>query len=212
VAIFITALRRIFTALLLAILCSAGAVPARAGPQDAATFIDDFGHRAIAALTAPNLSDQELVKRFKVLFEEGFDVPYVARSALGRFWLAASDQERADYVPLFEEYISWVYAMQFRHYSGETFKADRTRPGPEDMVTVLSTVVRPDGTVTRIEWVVGNIDGKMKIRDIRIEGVSMIISHRDGFANVIAQRGGKVAGLIEALRNKIAELQGSGTP
>jgi phospholipid transport system substrate-binding protein len=185
-------------------------VPARAGPQDAATFIDDFGHRAIEALTAPNLSDQELVRRFKALFEEGFDVPYVAHSALGRFWLVASNPERAEYVPLFEEYISWVYAMQFRHYSGETFKTDRTQPGPEDMVTVLSTVVRPDGTVTKIQWVVGNIDGKMKIRDIRIEGVSMIISHRDEFANVIAQHGGRVAGLIEALRNKIAELAASG--
>lgn len=207
---FITTLRRVVFVLLLTVPCSAGAAAQATSPHGAASFVDDFGHRAITALTAPNLNDQELVNRFKSLFEEGFDVRYLARSALGRFWPVASGQERAEYVPLFEDYISWVYAMQFRHYSGETFKVERTQPGPENMVTVLSTVVRPDGTKTNIEWVVANVDGKMKIRDIKIEGVSMIISHRDEFANVIAQNDGKVAGLIDALRNKVAELQGSG--
>ncbi len=105
-------------------------------PQDASAFIDEFGHRAIVRLTAPSLSDEELVGRFRELFDEGFDVPYIARSALGRFWPLATDRERADYVPLFEDYISWVYALQFRHYSGETFRVDRARPESEEIMTV----------------------------------------------------------------------------
>ncbi len=204
--------RHFFPGLLLAVVLFAVADPARAAdPQDPAVFIDEFGHRAIATLTAPNLSDIEIVKRFEDLFEEGFDVPYVARSAIGRFWNIATGAERADYLPLFKEYVSWVYALQFRHYSGETFKVERSGPGPQDMTTVLSTVVKPDGTETKLEWSVANIGGKPRIRDIKIEGVSMIISYRDQFSSAIQQHGGTVAGLLDALRDKIAELRTSGS-
>ncbi len=61
--------------------------------------------------------------------------------------------------------------------------------------------------MTKIDWSVASIGGKMKIRDVKIEGVSMIISHRDEFANAIQQHGGRMAGLIEALGDKLVELR-----
>jgi len=199
-------LRRVFPAFALAILCFAGA-PARAdGAENPASFIDGFGHRAIAQLTEPDLSDTELFSRFRTLFEEGFDVPFIARSALGRFWPRATETERADYVAAFEDYMVKVYAMKFRQYSGESFQTTGSRPGPGDATSVMTTVVKPDGPQTPIEWIVAEVGGKPKIRDIKIEGVSMITSYRDQFANEILQHNGKVAGLIDALRAKTAEF------
>jgi len=200
---------RSFLSVCILVLVSWGVAAQERGvaPQDASAFVNEFGHRAIVRLTAPNLSDEELVGRFRELFDEGFDVPYIARSALGRFWPLATDRERAEYVPLFEDYNSWVYALQFRHYSGESFRVDRARPESEDIMTIESTVMRRDGPMTKIDWSVASVGGTMKIRDIKIEGVSMIISHRDEFANAIQQRGGRIEGLIEALRDKLAELR-----
>jgi len=43
------------------------------------------------------------------------------------------------------------------------------------------------------------------IVDVKIEGVSMVQTYRSEFAEVIQNNGGKVAGLIEALRKKIAQ-------
>jgi len=174
--------------------------------QDASAFISDFGHRAIAALTSPNISDEELTKRFRALFEEGFDVPYIAKSALGRFWPRASEAERAQFIPLFEDYIVEIYASQFRQYKGENFEAKSAMEGPNG-VSVYSEVVQPDGPTTKLEWVVVPVDGKPKIRDIKIEGVSMITTYRDQFANEILQHDGKVAGLLDALRDKTASLR-----
>jgi phospholipid transport system substrate-binding protein len=174
--------------------------------QDARNFITDFGNRAVAALTSKDLSDQELVQRFRVLFEEGFDIPFIARSALGRFWPRATDQEKAQYVPLFEDYIVEIYAGQFRDYKGQTFHASSAQTGADGVITVTSDVVLPDGGATKLEWIVVMVDGKPKIRDIKIEGVSMIITYRDQFANEILQHDGKVAGLIDALREKAASL------
>jgi phospholipid transport system substrate-binding protein len=190
---------------LAALTWSAG--PARADTvSEAAAFINDFGHRAISSLTDKGLTDQQLVDRFRGLFREGFDVPYIARSALGRFWRRASAEEKKEYVPLFEDYIVEVYALQFRDYAGETFKATGGRS--EDGITVVSSEVqRADGPTTKVDWYVAKVDGKFKIQDVKIEGVSMITTHRDQFANEILQHNGEVSGLIEALRAKTASLR-----
>jgi phospholipid transport system substrate-binding protein len=199
-----TRMRRAIPAVAVAIFFFGGAAKAD-DSQDAAKFIDDFGNRAIKELTEPSLSEDDLHKRFRVLFEEGFDVPYLAKAALGRFWPRASEQERTDYVAAFEDYMVQVYSQKFRSYSGQTFKATASRPGPEGMTGVSSEVTQPEGPTTLIEWTVANVSGKQKIRDIKIEGVSMITTYRDEFANLVLQHDGKVAGLIDALRTKVLE-------
>jgi len=200
--------RRLLVPVVFAIFGLAAAPSAHADPaQDATAFIDDFGHRAIGALTGPDLSDQQLTERFRALFQEGFDVPYVARSALGVFWRRATDDEKAQYIPLFEEYIAQIYSGLFRQYKGETFTAKSAQAGADNMITVLSEVVRPEGPATPVQWVVTQVDGKLRIRDVKIEGVSMVNTYRDQFANEILQRDGKVAGLIDALRQKTASLR-----
>jgi len=201
--------RRIIPAIALALIFFVK--PASADPsQDAAGFIDEYGHRAIAQLTEPNLSDDELFKRFRALFDEGFDVPTIARSALGRFWPRATDQERTEYLKAFEDYIVEVYANKFRQYSGQTFKVTGSQP-VAGAVVVASTVEKIDGPTTKISWTIGVVDGKQKIQDIKIEGVSLIISYRDQFANEILQHDGKVSGLIDALREKVAHGDSAGS-
>ena len=204
--------RRLLIPVVFAIAGLTAAIPAKADPaQDAAAFIDSFGHRAIDALTAPDLSNQQVTDRFQALFEEGFDVPYVARSALGVFWRRATKDEKAEFVPLFKEYIAQIYSGLFRQYKGETFKVKSGQPAGDDMIIVLSEVKSPDGPVTPVQWVVTSVNGKLKIRDVKIEGVSMVSTYRDQFANEILQRNGKVAGLIDALRQKTASLRTNGS-
>ena len=199
--------RRLLIPIVFIVAGLTAARPAAADPaQDAQTFITDFGHRAIDALTEKNLSDAELIKRFKTLFEEGFDVSYIARSALGRFWPRATDDEKAQYVPLFEDYVVTIYASQFRDYTGQGFTTKSAQVSADGVVTVFSDVMTSDGPPAKLEWIIVNVDGKPKIRDVKIEGVSMITTYRDQFANEILQHDGKIVGLIDALREKTATL------
>jgi len=184
----------------------AGAAASADTTQDAVTFIDDFGNRAIKQLTGAELTPSDLEERFRSLFEEGFDVPYIARSALGRFWRKASEQERKDYVAAFEDYMVQVYSAKFRQYSGEIFKATGGGPSPSGGINVASTVTNPDGPETKIDWTVDTVDGKPKIRDIKIEGVSMVTSYRDEFAQLVLQNNGQVQGLIDSLRQKAEQI------
>lgn len=200
-------LRRLVMALAPAVLL-AGLAAARAEtPDQAISFIDEFGNRAIQQLTGPELTDVELRDRFRKLFNEGFDVPYIARSALGRFWRKADAQQRKDYTEVFEDYMVQVYSAKFRQYSGQTFKATGGQEAPGGGVYVSSLVSNPDKPETRISWTVNTVDGKQKIRDIKIEGVSMIISYRDEFAQVVLQNNGQVQALIDTLRAKTEQLR-----
>ena len=205
-------LRRVFIAVLFVFAGFAAPHAAKAEPgNEAIDFINSFGQRAIQSLTKPDMTDQELVARFRGLFEEGFDIPFIARSALGRFWRRTTDAQRAEYIPLFEDYIVQIYAVQFRQYSGETFEAQSAREIPDGGFVVLSDMVRPDGPTTKLEWAVFDVDGAQKIRDIKVEGVSMITTYRDQFANTILQSNGEVAGLIDALKQKTTQLAADGS-
>ena len=54
----------------------------------------------------------------------------------------------------------------------------------------------------RIEWRLTRPNVNYKIFDIVIEGVSMIRTQRSEFSSVIRRNGGKIAGLLAALRKK----------
>ena len=65
-------------------------------------------------------------------------------------------------------------------------------------------IVRPSGPPITAEWRVRVIDGKYRIIDIAIEGISMAVTKRSEFSAVIQSSG--IDGLIAALRlraNKI---------
>ena len=91
------------------------------------------------------------------------------------------------------------------------FKVTGNQAVSEGAVVVASTVEQTDGPTTKISWTIGIVDGKQKIQDIKIEGVSLIISYRDQFANEILQHDGKVSGLIDDLREKTAHRDSAGS-
>jgi len=55
-------------------------------------------------------------------------------------------------------------------------------------------------------WRLRTAEGGFRIVDLIVEGTSMQFQYRDEYAAVINQGGGKIDGLIEALRQKVAQL------
>ena len=63
----------------------------------------------------------------------------------------------------------------------------------------------------RVNWRVARKDAMYKIVDVVVEGTSMSNTLRSDFGSIIRQRGNKVSGLIEALREKTATLRAKGS-
>lgn len=193
------AVRRLIPWILCLVLIQAESVPAKAGAAE--DLVRTLGDRAIASLTAPDLSTSERQDRFRAILREGFDIDFMGRFVLGRYWRSASPAQRKEFLALFEDFVVQAYASRFKNYAGETLSVSAARDAGSDKV-VPSSIVRKSGPPIRVDWRVRTTNGISKIVDVAVEGVSMAVTQRDEFAAVIQRNGGKVAGLIEALRRK----------
>jgi phospholipid transport system substrate-binding protein len=196
--------RRSVSTTLIALFCmvALGAAPVRAAETvEPVAFIKNIGQQAISSLTGKSLSDEERQAGFRKIFRRAFDVPTIARFSLGRYWRKASEEERKEYVILFEDFIVQAYAHRFKDYSGETFKVGKVQKINDSDQLVLSELLRPQGPPVQVHWRVRG-SGNLRVVDVVVEGISMGITQRAEFASVIRNNGGKIASLLAALRNK----------
>jgi phospholipid transport system substrate-binding protein len=176
------------------------AIPAAAA-ADPAAMISNLGSRALEVL-GKNATQAQRVARFRELLREDFDVPGIGRFVLGRYWNQATEEQRADYVKLFEDYIAMAYATRLAEYTGETLKVTGSRPEADGAI-VSSQILRPAGAApVKVDWRLTGRDGNYKISDVSVDGISMAVTQRSEFASVIQHNGGQVQGLITMLRQK----------
>jgi phospholipid transport system substrate-binding protein len=188
--------------LILAAGAFAPAMPAAAA-ADPAALVSQLGSRALEVLGQGSTPSQR-VARFRELLREDFDVPGIARFVLGRYWNIATEQQRAEYVKLFEDYVALAYSTRLAEYTGETFKVTGSRPEGDGAI-VSSQIVRPGGAApVKVDWRLTGRNGVYKISDVSVDGISMAVTQRSEFASVIQHNGGQVQGLIAMLREKTA--------
>ncbi len=85
------------------------------------------------------------------------------------------------------------------------FRVTGSRPYGGDML-VTSQAIRSGGQQSaEIDWIFKNYDKKYLISDIFIEGVSMRIAYRGGFAGIIERNGGRPEALLAVLRQMTYE-------
>lgn len=174
--------------------------PAQAA--NSADFVKNMGDKAFASLSEAGLTPDERTARFRALLNEAFDLPRIARFTLGRYWRTASDEEKAEFVALFEKFVIQSYSNRFQDMSGQKLKVVGEREISASQALVLSEIEIPGKPPVKINWRVRSKDDMKKIVDVMVEGISMSVTQRDEFAAVIRQTGGKVGGLIKALRRK----------
>lgn len=184
------------------------AAPAQALSEQAQQHIKSAADRTTSILARKDMTAAEQAEAMRALLHEYFGVEEIGQFVLGRYWRAASDADRQEFLRLFEDFILYAYAQQFQQYSGEQLRVQNATSVSEDTALVESIVVRPGAeTNPRVTWRVTRAGGKLEIRDVAVEGVSMAQTQRSDFTATIQQRGGTLAGLNDALRTKVAQLK-----
>jgi phospholipid transport system substrate-binding protein len=174
-----------------------------AKPASPATqFVQKLGDRALMTLTDKNLPREQRVARARELLHDYFDVPTIARFAMGPAWRTATAEEKKEYMGLFEDMIVQTYTTRFEDYSGQQFKVEGARDDDERNVIVSSKILQNGGPPVDVDWHVRKKDGGMKVVDVIVENISMGQTQRDDFASVIQGDGGKVSTLLESLRKR----------
>ena len=195
---------------LVGIVLSAGfgvSVKADAIEDGSRQFIQVMADQAIQSFRADGLAQAERVKRFRVLFNDNFAVKSIGKFVLGRYWRKANDDEKKEYLSLFEDLMVISYVDRFGSYAGNALKLKNARTENKTTVTVFSEIKRPGGAKPiHIDWRVGTNGTIYKVLDIVVEGVSMSSTMRSDFGSIL-QKNGKVSGLIDELKKKNRSLQ-----
>jgi phospholipid transport system substrate-binding protein len=167
---------------------------------DPSLFMSEMWTRAVEIL-GKKAPQTERLARFRELFQADFDGPGIARFVLGRYWRSASEDERQEFLRLFEDYVVFVYGTRFSSLSGETLKMRGSR-AEERGVIVSSEIISPGEAPVKVDWRLITDGGVFKISDVVIEGISMMVTQRSEFASVIQRHGGQVSGLLSLMREK----------
>jgi len=176
--------------------------------EEATEFVQNLAEMAIRDLTDKSTPRTQRIERFRTYFNEHFAVSGIGKWILGRHWRKASEAERSEYLILFEDLMVVSYVDRFAAYVGEPLHIHKALIQDENNITVFSEIHQKEGsTAVRVDWRVARKDGLFKVVDVVVEGTSMSNTLRSDFGSIIRQRGGKIAGLLEALREKTASLR-----
>lgn len=188
----------------------AGALTAELGAKEVPQFADASRERAksyIAGLVDPALARilatpaPERPRELQRLFEEHVDLAALAKFILGRYWRLASEDERTEFVRLFEALIVRTSDEGLESYSGEKLRVLDARAADENgEILVRSELIRAEGPAVQIDWRVRQDHDRFKIADITVEGMSIRIALRDIFAAAVQEKGGTTAALLAAMR------------
>jgi phospholipid transport system substrate-binding protein len=194
-------------ALLAAALCSSPMVRAGAKTEHpASTFLDTMRERAIAGLTDTSRSEAEREALFRELLNETFDIERIGRFVVGRYWRQAGPDDQEAFLQAFEDAIVQRFLPLFSQYKGEQLIIGEARPDSKNpkFTVVTSTYVDAAGRQVKADWRLLERNGKYKVFDVVVEGVSMAITLRSEYASVIKNQGG-LPGLVVLLRDKLAK-------
>ena len=103
---------------------------ARAAANDAALFINQLGSQAIDTLRATNLTLDQREARFRSLLSQSFDLRFIGRFVLGRYWRGATPDQQNDYIVLYGEFLLQTYSARLGGYSGQTLTVIGALPKP----------------------------------------------------------------------------------
>jgi phospholipid transport system substrate-binding protein len=167
-----------------------GPEPAGAeGHSAPADFLRSLTESAAEKLGDANVGQDEKEAAFRGLFREAFDVPGISRFVLGKHWTRVRR-----FLPLFAEFSKDMISIG-------RFKEEKNNPG---YYLVGSTIQRPNETPIAVIWRLRDNDGDFVVMDVIAEGVSMAISLRHEYGEVVQNHG--IDGLIARLKEKNARL------
>jgi phospholipid transport system substrate-binding protein len=160
--------------------------------------------QVIKVLDDPGLKGSPTQRRAAVrkVSEDIFDYQDTARRALGQHWNARTPDEQREFVQLFADLLDRAYFSKIDRYQGE-----KVRYGAEtvhgDEAIVKTTIMGKGGSDIPIDYRLHLADGRWRVYDVNIEGVSLVSNYRTQFNKIVTTE--SYATLVQKLKAKDAE-------
>ena len=138
----------------------------------------------------------------RAAIEGMIDFPEAARRALAVHWRDRTEAERAEFVSLFKDLVTYSYILKVEPYAGEAvvFAGESQHDG---MTTVLTRIQSRQGPIP-VDYRMHVRDGRWLVYDVLVEGVSLVGNYRAQFNSIIQTS--SFAELIRRMKVRLTEL------
>ena len=211
-------MKRIFAILSMAFFASGALAQSATGSNAPATDVkaaaqtmkpDELVKKVTEDVLSTVKSDKQLAagdkeKALKLAEEKVLpliDFHEAARLAVGRAWAQASKEQQEKITNEFRRMLVRTYSNAISRYEGQTMKVLPVHMKPDETdVTVRNQYIRPGQRPVQLDYAMHKTNEGWKIYDIVVEGVSLVLTYRSEFDQVVKQNG--IDGLIKALAQK----------
>lgn len=172
----------------------------------AGQYMQQLGLQAITTLRSKTIGASEKQRFMEQLFVANVDIPWVAKFVMGRHWKQVTPAQQQQYIAAYQSFVVKHYVSKFTEYTGQDIALTGARQDAQGNYLVTMTILSSTPGVPAITTGYRlrlMQDGRFKIFDVLVEGVSLITTQRTEFASVIAQMG--VEYLIAQLERKTVE-------
>jgi len=137
---------------------------------------------------AYQISDELIVPRI--------DFPRITRLIIGKYWRRASDDQRRALVEEVRSLLIRSYVTAMTSYADKIverskhirYQPSRYQPG-DRKTSVKASITLGDGQNVAVQYQLYKTSDQWKIYDIHIEGISLAITYRTSFGEIIRQDG-----------------------
>jgi phospholipid transport system substrate-binding protein len=174
-----------------------------ASAADPAQLIQSTATEVIEIIkkTTPGPARQADIQR---VLQTNFDLPYMGQQALGANWNKASEAERTRFLKAAETAEARAYSERFGQYGGQTLTVGKATPRANGLFIIDSQLSQSSGQPIKLQWEVRDAGRGPRITDVKVEGVSMVMTRRSDFNSYIQSHGGSVEPLIAELESRAA--------
>ena len=164
-------------------------------------FVQSTVNRA-SKLLAENISKDQKIEKLKLIAKETVDIKGIGFYTLGSKRKNLNDDEKNQYIILFEEYFLKSFSSRLAEYTNPEIDVTNKQKLSEGYTIVNSTLKatseRPE---IKIDWRIYTKDpNNPLIRDLIIEGLSLARTQKEEFASILNSNDGDIKALFKVLK------------
>ncbi|MGE4351488.1 MAG: ABC transporter substrate-binding protein [Bdellovibrionales bacterium] len=197
-----------FVAFVFILLCLYTPAHAQEAPK-ASDVVQTFYDALLDTMKqGPELGFAGRYQKLEPALTQAFNLPLMARYAVGPAWAKASKEEQTKLVTEFSAFSIATYASRFTKFEGETFTVIGEKPMQGGKAFMVQTKLTPkDSDPVTLNYLVRPDEkGNLRIADVYLDAsISELATRRSEFSSVIKREGMKA--LLDSLAAKVVHMK-----
>ncbi len=149
---------------------------------------------------------EDRYKRLAPVIKKTFDLPFIARIVVGRYWRIFTNDQKIKFLKAFERLSIATYAHRFDGYSGEKFQLVSEKKSRQGRMTVKSLLIKSDGEKVELDYTLSRRKKQWRVINVTANGISDLSLKRSDYTTFLKKKG--VDALIDKLDEKISSYAG----